>query len=131
VESVPGAAIKTLLYIEDQDLNLRLVERIIQTRKQYRLLTAVQGSLGLALAREHRPDLVLLDLNLPDMTGDEVVRRLKSDPTLRHIPVLMVSADAMTDRIEQLMSLGASGYLTKPYKVAELLGMIENMLAAH
>jgi signal transduction histidine kinase/CheY-like chemotaxis protein len=128
-ESVPDAAIKTLLYIEDQDLNLRLVERIIHTRKQYRLLTAVQGSLGLALAREHRPDLVLLDLNLPDMTGDEVVRRLKSDPALKHIPVLMVSADAMTDRIEQLMNLGASGYLTKPYKVAELLGMIENMLA--
>jgi CheY-like chemotaxis protein len=129
-EPPPSGAVKTLLYIEDQDLNLRLVERIIQTRRQYRLLTAVQGGLGLELAREHRPDLVLLDLNLPDMTGDEILRRLKSDPALKGIPVLMVSADAMSDRIEQLMQLGASGYLTKPYKVAELLRMIEEMLSA-
>jgi len=122
--------VKTLLYIEDQDLNLRLVERIIHTRKQYRLLTAVQGSLGLELAREHRPDLVLLDLNLPDMTGDEILRRIRSDPVLKHIPVLMVSADAMGDRVEQLLRLGANGYLTKPYKVAELLRMIDEMLSS-
>jgi PAS domain S-box-containing protein len=133
-EALPSAAVaavKTLLYIEDQDLNLRLVERIIQTRPQYRLLTAVQGTLGLELAREHRPDLVLLDLNLPDMTGDEILRRMKSDPSLKHIPVLMVSADAMGDRIKQLLHLGASGYLTKPYKVAELLRMIEEILTNH
>jgi len=93
-------------------------------------LTAVQGSLGLELAREHRPDLVLLDLNLPDMTGDEILRRIRSDPVLKHIPVLMVSADAMGDRVEQLLRLGANGYLTKPYKVAELLRMIDEMLSS-
>ena len=125
----PSGAVKTLLYIEDQEMNLRLVERILQTRQQYRLLTAVQGSLGLELAREHRPDLVLLDLNLPDMTGDEILRRIKSDPALKNIPVLMVSADAMGDRIEQLLQQGASGYLTKPYRVAELLRMIEEVLS--
>jgi PAS domain S-box-containing protein len=120
---------RTLLYIEDQDLNLRLVERILQPRTQYRLLTAMQGGLGLDLAREHQPDLILLDLNLPDISGDEVLRRLKDDPHVRHIPVIMISADAMGDRIEQLLALGASGYLTKPYRVAEFLRIIAETLA--
>src|SRR5204862_983672 len=100
-EPSPGEAYK-LLYIEDQDLNLRLVERILNAHPQYRLLTAMQGGLGLDLAREHQPDLILLDLNLPDMTGDEVLRRLKADPSMQAIPVIMVSADAMGDRIEQV-----------------------------
>ncbi len=118
-----------LLYIEDQDLNLRLVERILSAHAKYRLLTAMQGGLGLDLAREHQPDLILLDLNLPDMTGDEVLRRLKADPAVQHIPVIMVSADAMGARVEQLLQLGAAGYLTKPYKVAEFLRVIREALA--
>jgi len=118
-----------LLYIEDQDLNLRLVERILNAHPQYRLLTAMQGGTGLSLAREHQPDLILLDLNLPDMTGDEVLRRLKSDAGMRKIPVIMVSADAMGDRVEQLIKLGAVGYLTKPYKVGEFLRVIQETLA--
>ena len=121
--------VKTLLYIEDQELNLRLVERILHNRPEYRLLTALLGGLGLELARLHRPDLVLLDLNLPDISGVEVLRRLKTDPVLKEVPVLMVSADAMSDRIEQLLALGADGYLTKPYKVTEFLRRIEEMLA--
>ncbi len=128
----PGSAsMRTLLYIEDQDLNLRLVERILQSRPEYRLLTAMQGGIGFELAREHQPDLILLDLNLPDISGDEVLRRLKEEPTVRHIPVVMVSADAMGDRVEQLLALGASGYLTKPYRVAEFLRIIAETLAAH
>lgn len=118
-----------ILYIEDQDLNLRLVERILSSKSQYRLLTAMQGGLGLDLAREHQPDLILLDLNLPDMAGDEVLRRLKSDPGVSAIPVLMVSADAMGDRVEELIRLGASGYLTKPYKLTEFLRVVEEALA--
>lgn len=122
---------RTLLYIEDQDLNLRLVERILQPRTEYRLLTAMQGGIGLDLAREHQPDLILLDLNLPDISGDEVLRRLKEDPIVKKIPVIMVSADAMGDRIEQVLALGATGYLTKPYRVAEFLRVIADTLAAH
>ena len=98
-----------LLYIEDQDLNLRLVERILNPRTEYRLVTAMQGGLGLDIAREHHPDLILLDLNLPDMSGDEVLRRLKDDPQVQHIPVIMVSADAMGDRIEQMHGNGRRG----------------------
>jgi CheY-like chemotaxis protein/anti-sigma regulatory factor (Ser/Thr protein kinase) len=119
---------RTLLYIEDQDLNLRLVERILQPRPEYRLLTAMQGGIGIDLAREHQPDLILLDLNLPDMSGDEVLRKLKDDPAMQNIPVIMVSADAMGDRIEQMLALGATGYLTKPYRVAEFLRVIAETL---
>jgi PAS domain S-box-containing protein len=120
---------RMLLYIEDQDLNLRLVERILNPRTEYRLVTAMQGGLGLDIAREHHPDLILLDLNLPDMSGDEVLRKLKEDPQVQHIPVIMVSADAMGDRIEQIMEMGAAGYLTKPYKVSEFLRVIAETLA--
>ena len=125
----PVRAPRTLLYIEDEDLNLRLVQRILQSHPEYRLLTAMQGGLGLELAREHQPDLILLDLNLPDMTGEEVLRRLKGDAATGHIPVLMVSADAMGDRIEEILLLGACGYLTKPYKVVQFLSVIEETLA--
>jgi PAS domain S-box-containing protein len=126
--STPANGDYKLLYIEDQDLNLRLVERILNAYPQYHLLTAMEGGLGLDMAREHRPDLILLDLNLPDMTGDQVLRKLKADPTLQHIPVIMVSADAMGDRIEQLKRLGAVGYLTKPYKLSEFLRIIQEAL---
>jgi PAS domain S-box-containing protein len=136
VPSAPAAAAPapatdgrhTLLYIEDQDLNLRLVERILSSRPQYRLVTATLGKAGLSLARAQQPDLILLDLNLPDMTGDEVLHRLKSDPSTRQIPVIMVSADAMGERVEQLLRLGASGYLTKPYKLDEFLRVIQQTL---
>ncbi len=119
----------TVLYVEDQDLNLRLVERILQHRPGFKLLTAMQGRLGLDLAREHRPDLVLLDLNLPDMTGDEILRQLKLDPALQQIPVIMISADAMGERVESLLSMGAADYLTKPYRVADFFRVIEKALA--
>ncbi len=125
----PGAGPPcTLLYIEDQDLNLRLVERILLHQPRYKLLSAMQGRLGIDLAREHRPDLILLDLNLPDMLGDEVLAALKADPRMRDIPVIMVSADAMGDRIEQLLAAGAAAYLTKPYRVTEFLRVIHDTL---
>ena len=124
----PAATTHTVLYIEDQDLNLRLVERILQPRSDCRLLTAMLGHLGLQLAREQHPDLILLDINLPDLTGDEVLRQLKDDPATSDIPVIMVSADAMGERIQQLLQQGASGYLTKPYRVAELLRLIDEKL---
>jgi PAS domain S-box-containing protein len=125
----PADGRQTLLYIEDQDLNLRLVERILNPRPQYRLLTATLGKTGLEIARTQQPDLILLDLNLPDMTGDDVLHRLKNDASCRHIPVIMVSADALGERIEHLLRLGASGYLTKPYKLDEFLRVIQEALA--
>ena len=125
-----GAAPRKILYIEDQDMNLRLVERILKLQPGLKLISAMQGSLGIDLAREHRPDVILLDLNLPDMSGDEVLRRLKIDESLRGIPVIMVSADALGDRITQLIAQGAHGYITKPYKVADFLRVVNETLEA-
>ena len=125
-----NAPAKTVLYIEDQDMNLRLVERILKKQPELRLISAMQGSLGIDLAREHRPNVILLDLNLPDMSGDEVLRRLKLDETLRGIPVIMISADALGDRVTQLIAQGAHSYITKPYKVADFLRTLNDTLAA-
>lgn len=119
--ALPSVAI---LYIEDQPLNQRLVERILQPYTQYRLISSTLGADGIESAKKHRPDLILLDLNLPDMRGDEVLHQLKADPTTRHIPVVMVSADAMQGRSDQLRQQGASAYISKPYKVTELLETI-------
>jgi len=124
----PEVVQRKVLYVEDQDLNLRLVERILHNRPGYQLITAMQGGLALELARENRPDVILLDLNLPDMSGDEILRRLKSDGELSYIPVIMVSADAMGDRVDELLNLGANGYLTKPYKLREFFRVIDSVL---
>ena len=123
------ATTHTVLYIEDQDLNLRLVERILHPHPRYRLLTAMLGHQGLELARTQHPRLILLDLNLPDMSGEEVLVRLKNDPLTRDIPVVMVSADATNGRAQELLAQGAWGYVSKPYKVAELFRVIEEAVA--
>jgi CheY-like chemotaxis protein len=123
-----GTPSKTILYIEDQDMNLRLVERILKLQPHLKLISAMQGSLGIDLAREYRPDVILLDLNLPDMSGDEVLRRLKIDEALSTIPVIMISADALGDRVTQLIAQGAHGYITKPYKVADFMRTVNEAL---
>ncbi len=120
--------IRKLLLIEDNLANLRLVERILAHRPDIELLSAVRGRLGLELAREHRPDLVLLDLHLPDMPGLEALRRLRSQPETRHIPVVVVSADASETQIARLTGAGAAGYLTKPLDVAAFLDLLDGGL---
>ena len=130
----PTAPTSTLLYIEDQRSGIfasSSASSLHHPRPEYKLLSAMQGRLGLELAQEHRPDVILLDLNLPDIPGEEVLARIKADPTLCDIPVIMVSADAMGDRIDHLMASGASNYLTKPYKVAEFLRVIHDTLVKH
>jgi CheY-like chemotaxis protein len=117
-----------LLYIEDQDLNLRLVERLLARRPGYELITATHGGAALDLARKHRPDVVLLDLNLPDISGEDILRSLKADRELKATPVVMISADAVGDRIDELLALGACGYLTKPYKLNEFFSVIDEAL---
>jgi len=84
---------RTVLYVEDNLSNVRLMEDIFAIRPGIKLVTAMQGQLGLDLAREHRPDLIFLDLHLPDLAGDQVLAGLRSDPRTRTIPVVMISAD--------------------------------------
>ncbi len=115
---------RTLLYIEDNLSNLLLVERILERVPGTRLLSAMQGGLGLKLAREHVPDLILLDLHLPDIEGEEVLERLRQDPRTRDIRTVILTADANPDQAERLLANGADAYLTKPLDVEELLRLL-------
>jgi PAS domain S-box-containing protein len=120
--------IKHLLLIEDNLSNLRLIEMIIQRRPHIRLLAAMQGSIGLDMARQHQPDLILLDLHLPDITGHEVLRHLKESPETKDIPVVICSADATPTQVERLLVQGACAYLTKPINVKQFLQTLDETL---
>ncbi|HEY0021385.1 MAG TPA: PAS domain S-box protein [Longimicrobium sp.] len=124
-----GAREATLLYVEDNLANLSLVETILLSRPGWRVLPALQGGIGVELAREHRPDLVLLDLHLPDIQGDEVLRRLRADARTAGIPVVVVSADATRASNDRLRALGADAYLSKPIDVDEFLETVERFLS--
>ncbi|MGA2928996.1 MAG: ATP-binding protein, partial [Solirubrobacteraceae bacterium] len=125
----PDARPQLILYIEDNLSNLTLVERILERRVSVELISAMQGTLGLELARQHRPDLVILDLHLPDMPGSEVLTRLKADPSTREIPVIVLTADASGRQAERVRQLGAIDYLTKPLDVSKFIEIIANNLA--
>jgi CheY-like chemotaxis protein len=118
-----------ILYVEDNLSNLHLVQRILARRPEAELLVAIQGSLALELAAQHQPDLVLLDLHLPDMPGEEVLQRLRADPRTKDIPVVVVSADATPRQIDRLRAAGAVGYLTKPLDVGPFLSVIDEAFA--
>ncbi len=118
----------TILYVEDNLANLALVETVLATRPEISVLPALQGQIGLELAAEHAPDLVLLDLHLPDMSGVDVLRRLRAGERTREIPVVIVSADATADSMRRLQAEGATTYLTKPIDVDEFLATIDRLL---
>jgi CheY-like chemotaxis protein len=118
----------TILYIEDNLSNLRLVERVLARRPGVRLLSAMQGSRGLELARDHRPDLIILDLHLPDVPGGEVLTRLLADPKTKSIPVVILSADATPGASSRFVELGARAYLTKPLDVRQILALVDDTL---
>jgi signal transduction histidine kinase/ActR/RegA family two-component response regulator len=118
--------VMTLLYVEDNPANVEVVARYLAGREQARLLIAVSGAEGLAAAAEHRPDLVLLDLHLTDMTGDQVLGRMLADPATAGIPVAVLSADASPRVIRRLLSSGACAYLTKPLDLARLGELLDS-----
>jgi CheY-like chemotaxis protein/two-component sensor histidine kinase len=117
-----------VLYIEDNDSNVLLMKRLLERRPGVRLLHAPTGNDGVRLARTERPDLILLDLHLPDMSGEDVLRDLSSDADLRRIPVAMLSADATPAQARRLKASGACAYLTKPLNVVEVIGLIDEAL---
>jgi signal transduction histidine kinase/response regulator RpfG family c-di-GMP phosphodiesterase len=118
----------TILYIEDNLSNIRLIQKILAPYTGVRLLEAMQGKSGLELASRHTPDWILLDLQLPDMGGEEVLRALRQDPRTQSIPVTILSADATPGQIDSLQAAGAGEYLTKPLDVRQLIGLLERML---
>jgi CheY-like chemotaxis protein len=119
---------RRVLQIEDNVSNVKLVERIMERRPDIELLTAGGGRAGLEMARANLPDLVLLDLHLPDIPGHEVLRGLRADPRTRQIPVIVVSADATKTQVDRLRAAGVFGYLTKPLDVAEFLSTIDRAI---
>jgi PAS domain S-box-containing protein len=123
-------ASRRILYIEDNLSNLTLIEQMLEERPEIELLTAMQGKIGLDLARQHSPDLVLLDVHLPDLDGREVISELKSSQTTRDIPIVVISADATASQINRLMTAGANTYLTKPLDVAEFFRVLDKTIAA-
>jgi CheY-like chemotaxis protein len=117
-----------ILYIEDNALNCKLVGSILEQRGGVEVLFAKTGSEGLAVAREWLPTVVLLDLNLPDMHGAELLQALRADKRTKLIPIVVVSADATATQIEYLLSAGARNYLTKPIDVAQFLFTVDEIL---
>ena len=118
-----------VLHVEDNLSNIQLIERVLAQRPGVRLIPAMQGRLGLELARQHRPALILLDLNLADVPGEDVLRALRDDPVTATIPVVIVSADAMPRQVQRLLAAGATAYLTKPIDVRHLLELVDRALA--
>jgi len=121
-------AARTVLYVEDMVENLRLVEQVLRQRPSTTVIPAMLAGVALDLARQHRPDLILLDLRLPDMPGEGVMRQLRTDPATRGIPIVILSAYASRKHIDQLLATGATAYLTKPIRVRDLLQTLDAIL---
>jgi signal transduction histidine kinase/CheY-like chemotaxis protein len=119
------AALRTLLYVEDNPANLTLIEQLIARRPDMRLLSARDGNRGIQLARAHRPQVILMDINLPGISGIEALRILREDPLTAHIPVVALSANAMPRDIEKGLQAGFFRYLTKPIKVNEFMQTLD------
>jgi PAS domain S-box-containing protein len=127
-----GASSRTrrILYVEDNLSNLTLVQRILARHHDIELIPAMQGGLALELARTHRPDLVLLDLHLPDIPGEEVLKQLRAAADCRGIPIVVLSADATRGQIDRLIAAGAHAYVTKPLVVQPFIDMINDAMNA-
>jgi PAS domain S-box-containing protein len=123
-----GAPLRTLLYVEDNPANLKLVEQLIARRPDMRLLTATNGSLGVQLARANRPEMILMDINLPGISGIEALKILREDAATAHIPVVALSANAMPRDIEKGLEAGFFRYLTKPIKIHEFMDTLDASL---
>jgi PAS domain S-box-containing protein len=123
-----GAAPRTLLYVEDNLANLRLVEQLVARRADLRLLTAVDGVRGFEIACEHRPAVILMDINLPGINGIQTLALLRKDPRTSTIPVVAISANAMNGDVRKGLEVGFFRYLTKPINVVEFMGALNAAL---
>jgi CheY-like chemotaxis protein len=124
----PATTPGLVLYIEDNQSNVRLMQRVFERRPGVQLVHAPSGHEGLEMARQQQPDLIFLDLHLPDISGEHVLRQLKEDVVVRGIPVAVLSADAMPDQPKHLQAAGAMTYLTKPLDIARVLRVLDDAL---
>lgn len=126
--SGPDGVKRRVLYIEDNLSNLTLIEQVLSDQPEIELITAMQGRLGYEIAVKHAPDLILLDLHLPDMPGWEVLAKLKKNLTTSNIPVVVISADATKRQVDRLLAAGAGAYLTKPIDLTQFFGAIDRAM---
>jgi PAS domain S-box-containing protein len=124
-----GMPRRTLLYVEDNPANLELVEQLVARRPDLRILGAADGSLGIEFARAYQPEVILMDINLPGISGIEAMKILRSDPSTAHIPIIALSANAVPRDIEKALEAGFFSYLTKPIKVSEFMEALDVALA--
>ncbi|HEY0268239.1 MAG TPA: response regulator, partial [Methyloradius sp.] len=127
-KTVADTNLHTLLYVEDNPANLMLIEDLIARRPDIQLLSTTDGESGIKIARAERPDVILMDINLPGISGIEALRILLTDPTTAHIPVIALSANAMPRDIEKGLQAGFFRYLTKPIKVNEFMNTLDMAL---
>lgn len=116
-----------ILCVEDNPQNMRLVRKLL--RRQYTVLEAEDGITGLHIAESEQPDLILMDINLPDIDGIEVTKRIKAQEHLKHIPIIALTANAMYGDEEKYLAAGCDGYITKPVDKQKLYNEIERFLA--
>jgi signal transduction histidine kinase/ActR/RegA family two-component response regulator len=121
----PASALRTLLYVEDNPGNLSLVEQLIERRSDLRLLVATDGYTGVEMARQHLPDLVLMDINLPGISGLDALKLLRASPETANIPIMALSANAVPHDVEHGLKAGFSRYLTKPIKIDEFMAALD------
>jgi signal transduction histidine kinase/ActR/RegA family two-component response regulator len=124
-----GAPQHTVLYVEDNPANLELVELIVARRTDLRLLGAADASVGIEFARVYQPEVILMDINLPGISGVEALRILRADPTTAHIPIIALSANAVPRDIERGLAAGFFNYITKPIKVNQFMEALDQALA--
>jgi PAS domain S-box-containing protein len=127
-QSLDSQRLGTLLYVEDNPANLMLVEQIVAAYPQISMLSAINGNAGIALARSHLPDIILMDINLPGISGTEAMKILRKDPLTMHIPVIALSANAMVRDVETGLEDGFFRYLTKPIKINEFINALNEAL---
>lgn len=118
---------KKILIVEDVELNIDLLTQLLED--DYQLLTALDGSLGIAMAEQHKPDLILMDMSLPVLSGYEATRSIKANPELAHIPIIGLSAHAMNGDAAKAKAAGCDDYLTKPVDERLLFEKLEHYLA--
>ena len=127
-QSPDAAPLRTVLYVEDNPANLELVEQLVARRCDLRLLSAADGSLGIEFARANQPEVILMDINLPGISGIEAMKILRADPLTAHIPIIALSANAVPRDIEKAIEAGFFNYLTKPIKVSQFMESLDAAL---
>jgi two-component system, cell cycle response regulator DivK len=120
-------SVKTILYVEDNELNRKIVRDLLK-RTAYRLIEAHDGESGVAMALEQRPDLVLMDIQLPKISGMDAIRRLRAEPTTAATPIIAITSFALSGDEQKAKDAGATAYLAKPYSPFDLLNLIRTLL---